>query len=91
VRRGVPFRDAHAAAGACVRAAEARGAGLDELTDGELAAISPALTPEVREVLTVAGSIAARDAVGGTAPGQVATQLARVVALSDAHRARCRS
>jgi argininosuccinate lyase len=87
VRRGVPFRDAHTAAGACVRAAEARGVGLDELTDDELAAISPALTPEVREVLTVAGSIAARDATGGTAPTQVATQLARVVALSDAHRA----
>jgi argininosuccinate lyase len=86
VRRGVPFREAHNAAGACVRAAEARGVGLDELTDGELAAILPELTPEVREVLTVAGSIAARDAVGGTAPAQVAIQLARVVAQSDAHR-----
>jgi len=91
VRRGVPFRDAHTAAGACVRAAEARGVGLDELTDGELAAISPQLTPEVRGVLTVAGSIAARDAIGGTAPAQVATQLARVVAASDAHRARNQS
>ena len=87
VRRGVPFREAHGAAGACVRAAEERGVGLAELTDAELAAISPALTPAVRDVLTVEGSIAARDAVGGTAPGQVARQLARVVAKADAHRA----
>ncbi|HET8641722.1 MAG TPA: argininosuccinate lyase [Pseudonocardiaceae bacterium] len=90
VRRGVPFRQAHEAAGACVRVAEARGIGLDELADTELAAISPDLTPEVRKVLTVEGSIAARDAVGGTAPGQVAAQLARVVARADAHRAQLR-
>ena len=90
VRRGVPFRQAHEAAGECVRVAEARGVGLDELTDTELAAISPDLTPEVRKVLTVEGSIAARDAVGGTAPGQVAAQLARVVARADAHRAQLR-
>ena len=44
VRQGVPFREAHEAAGACVRAAEARGVGLDALTDAELAAIHPALT-----------------------------------------------
>src|SRR5690606_26457674 len=39
VRHGVPFRVAHEAAGACVRAAEQRGVGLDELTDAEFAAI----------------------------------------------------
>jgi argininosuccinate lyase len=75
VRAGVPFREAHEAAGACVRAAEARGVGLDELTDEELAAASPVLGPKAREVLTVAGSIASRDARGGTAPGRVAEQL----------------
>jgi len=75
VRAGVPFRVAHEAAGACVRTAEARGVGLDELTDAELAAACPALTPKVREVLTVAGSIASRDGRGGTAPGRVAEQL----------------
>ncbi len=78
VRRGVPFRVAHEAAGGCVRVAEARGAGLDELTDAELAAVDPALTPEVREVLTVDGSIASRDSRGGTAPIRVAEQLTRV-------------
>ncbi|MEV0681721.1 argininosuccinate lyase [Actinosynnema sp. NPDC050436] len=78
VRQGVPFRVAHEAAGACVQAAENRGVGLDELTDAEFAAISPHLTPEVRGVLTVEGSIASRDAHGGTAPDRVAEQLKRL-------------
>jgi argininosuccinate lyase len=75
VRQGVPFRVAHEAAGGCVRAAEARGVGLADLTDAELATVHPALTPGVREVLTVAGSIASRNARGGTAADRVAEQL----------------
>lgn len=75
VRQGIPFRTAHETAGAAVRAAEARGVGLPELTDDELAAISPDLTPRVRDVLTVEGSVASRDARGGTAPSRVADQL----------------
>ncbi|KDF01968.1 argininosuccinate lyase [Mycolicibacterium aromaticivorans JS19b1 = JCM 16368] len=75
VRRGVPFRVAHEAAGAAVRTAEGRGVGLDELTDAELAEISGELTPDVRSVLTVDGSVSSRDARGGTAPTQVAAQL----------------
>jgi argininosuccinate lyase len=78
VRQGVPFRTAHEAAGAAVRVAEARGVGLPELTDDEFAAISDQLTPEVREVLTVAGSVSARNARGGTAPAQVTRQLGGV-------------
>jgi argininosuccinate lyase len=75
VRQGIPFRVAHEAAGAAVRIAEGRGVGLDELTDEEFASIDVALTPEVREVLTVAGSVNSRDARGGTAPVRVAEQL----------------
>ncbi|MBW0115433.1 argininosuccinate lyase [Pseudonocardia abyssalis] len=75
VREGVPFRVAHEAAGGCVRAAEGRGVGLADLTDAELVAVHPALTPGVREVLTVAGSIASRNARGGTAGERVAEQL----------------
>ncbi|MEU7145705.1 argininosuccinate lyase [Nocardia sp. NPDC046473] len=75
VRQGVPFRVAHEAAGACVRAAESRGVGLADLTDEEFATIDPALTPQVREVLTVQGSIASRNARGGTAAPQVTLQL----------------
>lgn len=75
VRQGIPFRVAHEAAGAAVKVAEQRGVGLDELTDVELAAISPDLTPQVREVLTIEGSVASRDARGGTAPSRVSEQL----------------
>ncbi|MGV0784909.1 argininosuccinate lyase [Mycolicibacterium sp. XJ775] len=75
VRQGVPFRVAHEAAGEAVRVAEGRGVGLDELTDDEFAAINPALTAQVREVLTVEGSVNARSARGGTSPVQVARQL----------------
>ncbi|PPJ26036.1 argininosuccinate lyase [Nocardia nova] len=82
VRQGVPFRVAHEAAGACVRAAEARGVGLDELTDAEFAAVDPALTPQVREVLTVRGSIASRNSRGGTAGVRVAEQLGEVRATA---------
>ncbi|WP_431236299.1 argininosuccinate lyase [Mycolicibacterium aichiense] len=78
VRRGVPFRVAHEAAGSAVRTAEGRGVGLDELTDAELAEISGELTPDVRSVLTVDGSVSSRDARGGTAPTQVAAQLGMV-------------
>ncbi|OCB29055.1 argininosuccinate lyase [Mycobacterium malmoense] len=88
VRRGVPFRSAHEAAGAAVRAAEGRAVGLDELTDDELAAISPELTPEVREVLTIEGSVSSRDGRGGTAPARVAEQLEAVLADCEELRAR---
>ncbi len=76
VRQGVPFRDAHEIAGACVRVCEEAGKELWDLTDAELAAVSPHLTPEVRTVLSVEGSIASRDGRGGTAPQRVAEQLA---------------
>ena len=78
VRQRVPFRQAHELAGECVRACERRGLDLDQLTDDDFHAISPLLTPEVRSVLTVAGSIASRDARGGTAGVRVAEQLAEL-------------
>jgi argininosuccinate lyase len=78
VRQDVPFRVAHEVAGACVRRCEELGVELDELTDGQLAEIHPALTPAVREVLTVEGSVASRDGRGGTAPVRVAEQLAEL-------------
>ena len=75
VRQGVPFSSAHEITGACVRRCEDLGVGLEELTDAELAAVSPELTPRVRSVLSVAGSLASRDGRGGTAPVRVAEQL----------------
>src|SRR3954466_15924882 len=74
VRQGVPFRVAHEVAGACVRRCEELGIELHELTDGQLAAIDPRLTPAVRDVLTAQGSVASRNGRGGTAPDRVAEQ-----------------
>jgi argininosuccinate lyase len=78
VRQGVPFRVAHELAGECVKACEAEGIELEQLTDDQLAKISPHLTPAVREVLTVSGSLASRSGRGGTAPSAVAEQLTEV-------------
>ncbi len=75
VRQGVPFRVAHEVAGECVRECEDRGIELGDLSDDDLARISPDLTPAVREVLSVPGSLASRDARGGTAPARVREQL----------------
>ncbi|MFE5341546.1 argininosuccinate lyase [Isoptericola sp. NPDC056578] len=75
VREGVPFRVAHEVAGACVRVCEERGIELWDLTDADLAAISEHLTPGVREVLSVEGSVGSRDGVGGTAPARVTEQV----------------
>lgn len=87
VRQGVPFRVAHEAAGECVRLAERRGVGLDELTDAELASADPALTPEVRTVLTVRGSIDSRSSRGGTATDAVERQKRVVSDSLEAARA----
>ena len=87
VRQGVPFRVAHEVAGECVQRCEELGVELDGLTDEQFAAISPHLTPEVRSVLTVEGSVASRDGRGGTAPDRVREQLAELRGVVAEHRA----
>jgi argininosuccinate lyase len=88
VREGVPFRVAHELAGACVRRCEELGVELDGLSDEEFAQISPLLTPEVREVLTIEGSVASRQGRGGTAPERVREQLHELAERVGAHRDR---
>ena len=88
VRQGVPFRVAHEVAGACVRRCEELGVELADLTDQQLAEVSPDLTPEVRSVLTVEGSVASRRGRGGTAPDRVRDQLAELASVLDQHRVR---
>jgi argininosuccinate lyase len=88
VREGVPFRVAHEVAGACVRRCEELGVELHELTDEQLASISPDLGPGVREVLTVEGSVGSRTGRGGTAPARVRDQLVEIDAVVAAHRER---
>jgi len=78
VRRGVPFRSAHEITGQLVLLCIARDCALDELSDADIASCSPDLTPEVREVLSVRGALAARTTPGSTGPKPVADQLARV-------------
>jgi argininosuccinate lyase len=77
VRQGLPFREAHEAVGRMVTLAERRGVGLVELTDDELCSVHEALTPAVRAVLTTEAAVAARRAVGGTAPENVAAEIIR--------------
>ncbi len=78
VREGVPFREAHELAGACVRRCEAAGIELADLTDADFAEISPHLRPGVRAVLTAEGSVGSRQGRGGTAPERVREQLAEL-------------
>ena len=77
VRQGVPFRDAHEAVGRAVRYGIETGRDLAELGLEELRRFAPAVGPEVFAVLTLEGSVAARDHLGGTAPRQVRAAVAR--------------
>ena len=86
VRRGVTFREAHEITGRLVVICAARECALDEVTDEDLAAVSPHLTPEVREVFSVRGALAARMTHGSTGPGPVTDQLAAAGDHLDAWR-----
>jgi argininosuccinate lyase len=83
VRRGTPFREAHEIVGHLVVWCQVHESELDEVSDEDLARISPLLTPDVREVLTIEGALAARSSRGGTAPVRVAEQLARLKLTVD--------
>ncbi|MGI8761796.1 MAG: argininosuccinate lyase [Jatrophihabitantaceae bacterium] len=79
VRRGVPFREAHAISGSFVAYCEQRGLDLPQLSDEQLAEVDVRLSPEVRAVLTVQGALRSRNSPGGTAPERVAEQSAALV------------
>ncbi|WP_426115058.1 argininosuccinate lyase [Massilia sp. PWRC2] len=84
VKQGLPFRDAHEAVARAVRACDASGLDLAEMSLDALQAFSPLIGDDVFAVLTLEGSVAARDHVGGTAPRQVRAAIARVrSALAD--------
>ncbi len=84
VRQRVPFAQAHEIAGKAVRHCEGRGIELSDLVAADLPAIDGRLGPGVLEVLSVEGSIAARDGRGGTARVRVEEQLREVEAALDA-------
>jgi argininosuccinate lyase len=77
VRRGVAFRDAHEVVGHLVVWCQVHECELADVSDTDLERISPLLTPDVREVLTIEGALAARSSRGGTAPVRVTEQLGR--------------
>ena len=84
VRMRVPFAVAHEVAGEAVRYCEQRGITLQDLTEADLPGISEHIDPGVLEVLTVEGSVNARNGRGGTATARVAEQLEEVfVALEE--------
>ena len=83
VRRGVPFREAHEVVGHLVVWCQVHDCELADVSDADLARVSPQLTPDVREVLTVPGALAARRSPGGTAPARVAEQLAQLRAAVE--------
>ena len=77
VKKGVPFRDAHEAVARAVKHAMAEGVDLSELPLAALQGFHPAIGADVQAVLTLRGSLASRNIVGGTAPEQVRAQIAR--------------
>ncbi len=78
VKKGLPFRDAHEAVAHAVRTCEQKGCDLADLSLEELRQFSPLIADDVHAVLTLEGSVAARQHVGGTAPEQVRAAIARV-------------
>jgi argininosuccinate lyase len=78
VKQQVPFRDAHEITGKLVSFCEQNNLQLHEVPDHEMAEISAALTPEVRDVLSVSGSIKSRSGAGGTALPRVLEQISEL-------------
>jgi len=78
VRKNIPFRDAHEIVGKAVQAAEAAGHDLSDMSLDELKSFSDQIDEDVFAVLTLEGSVSARDHTGGTAPNQVLAAIKRV-------------
>ncbi len=71
VKKGLPFRDAHEAVARAVRFCVEKGCDLSEMTLDQMKEFSNLIESDVMEILTLEGSVKARDHVGGTAPAQV--------------------
>ncbi len=77
VKKGLPFRDAHEAVARAVRACVDKACDLSDLTLEEMQRFSVLIEADIYQVLTLEGSVAARNHVGGTAPSQVKAAIAR--------------
>ncbi len=80
VKKGLPFRDAHEAVAHAVKAAMSHQVDLSELPLSVLQQFNPKIEKDVYDVLSLRGSLNARNTLGGTAPAQVRLQIARHVA-----------
>ncbi|NUT62934.1 argininosuccinate lyase [Herbaspirillum sp. C9C3] len=78
VKKGLPFRDAHEAVAHAVRTCVDKGCDLADLSLDDLRAFSSLIGEDVFAVLTLEGSVAARDHIGGTAPNQVRAAIAQL-------------
>ncbi|MDB5893425.1 MAG: argininosuccinate lyase, partial [Rhodoferax sp.] len=81
VKKGLPFRDAHEVVAHAVKSAISHQVDLSELPLAVLQGFHPSIEKDVFDVMSLRGSLNARNVLGGTAPAQVKTQIAR-------HRAR---
>jgi len=86
VRQGMPFRDAHEVVGKAVRLGVESGRDLAEMTLEELQRFSPTISADIFDVLSLEGSVAARDHLGGTAPAQVRAATQRAHAWLEAQQ-----
>ena len=77
VKKGLPFRDAHETVAHAVKAAISHQVDLSELPLAVLQQFNPKIEKDVYDVLSLRGSLNARDILGGTAPNQVRVQIAR--------------
>jgi argininosuccinate lyase len=77
VKKGLPFRDAHETVAHAVKAATSHNCDLSELPLNVLQGFHASIEKDVYEVLSLHGSLNARNTVGGTAPAQVQAQIAR--------------
>ena len=77
VKKGTPFRDAHEVVALAVRHAVDKGCDLSDLPLAELQKFSAQISGDVYQVLTLEGSLASRNHIGGTAPAQVKQAIAR--------------
>lgn len=77
VKKGLPFRDAHETVAHAVKAAISHSVDLSELPLSVLQGFNPAIEKDVYDVLSLRGSLNARNTLGGTAPAQVQLQIAR--------------
>ncbi|MGB3071725.1 MAG: argininosuccinate lyase [Ottowia sp.] len=84
VKKGLPFRDAHETVAHAVKAAQSHNCDLSELPLSALQGFHPSIEKDVYDVLSLRGSLNARNTLGGTAPVQVRAQIAR-------HQARLQS